>query len=534
MRIKNFLILLCLCFIFYPLHAQKNFKELTIEEKIGQTLFIYADVNNAEKFKSYIQKGLIGGVLIQWGNYSREETKKLIATLQSWAKESPNQIPLLIAIDYEGGTVYSPTTLGLPYLLSNMLIAAANNYEDTQTIFYIIAQELKNLGIHINFSPVMDVNINPDNPIIGIRSFGSNKEIVSSMGKAIINGLQKGGVVAVAKHFPGHGETNIDTHKTLAIFKGSEKEFYDTHLYPFKQAINEGVKGVLTAHIRYPFLDNKLATYSPNILTNLLKKKLGFKGVVFTDSLDMKGALLDNISKAAALSIRAGADVALIARENPEKAIQTIKEKVPQSRIDNAARKVYNLKKDLNLFSQPVELPDNKVDQAFEFFAQKITNQAVTLVKNEDKLIPYIPKKDKPKLCAVFFAPTRFANQLTYFVKPFLESNFEVNYYNAALHPKQKDLTRATACVSNTDLVVIGSLQWANKEIPAQKQAIDNLMKLNKNTILLSLMSPYDIKSYPQAKTFLALYGVNKFSAKAAAEIILGKRQAQGNLPIYF
>lgn len=534
MNLKKFLIIIFLCLAFNPLQAQKNFEELTLQEKIGQTLFISADINNVERFKPYIMKGLIGGVLIQWGNYSKEETKKLTTKLQTWAKESPNKIPLLIAIDYEGGTVYSPRTLGLPFLLSNMVIAAAGNYEDTQTLFYIIAQELKNLGIHINFSPVMDVNINPNNPIIGVRSFGNNKEVVSKMGAAVINGLQKGGVVAVAKHFPGHGETNIDTHKTLAIFNGTEKEFYDTHLYPFKQAIDTGVKGILTAHIRYPFLDNKLATYSPTILNNLLKKKLGFKGIVFTDSLDMKGALLENISKAAALSIRAGADIALIARENPQKAIQTIQEKVPATRIEDAAKKVYNLKQELNLFSESLNLPNNKADKAFEFFAKKITNQAVTLVKNEEQLIPYKQQKDKQKVCVVFFAPTRFADQLTYFVKPFLENNFEVNYYNAALTPKQKDLDRAKTCVTNTDLVVIGSLQWANKEISVQKQAIESLIGKNKNTVLLSLMSPYDIKNYPQAKTVIALYGVNKFSATAAAEIILGKKQAIGNLPISF
>ncbi|MBQ2312744.1 MAG: hypothetical protein II183_01110, partial [Elusimicrobiaceae bacterium] len=161
---KKFLLLFCFCFVFSSAYAQKNFEELTLEEKIGQTLFISVDINNAEKFKHAIQQGLVGGVLIQWGNYSREETKKLTSKLQSWAQQSPHKIPLLIAIDYEGGTVYSPRTLGLPFLLSNMLIAAANNYEDTQTMFYIIAQELRNLGIHINFSPVVDVNINPNNP----------------------------------------------------------------------------------------------------------------------------------------------------------------------------------------------------------------------------------------------------------------------------------------------------------------------------------------------------------------------------------
>ena len=201
---KKLFTALLLLFILQPAQAQKNFDELSLQEKIGQTLFVSADINNYEQLKPAITQGLVGGVLIQWGNYSREETKKLIKTLQNWAKESPNQIPLFIAVDYEGGTVYSPTTLGLPFLLSNMVFAAANDYENTQTIFYIIAQELRNLGIHINFAPVMDVNTNSQNPIIGVRSFGSNKRVVSTMGRAIIEGLQKGGIISVIRQSNHH------------------------------------------------------------------------------------------------------------------------------------------------------------------------------------------------------------------------------------------------------------------------------------------------------------------------------------------
>ncbi len=531
---KKIFIALLFAFILQPAQAQKSFNELSLQEKIGQTLFVSADINNYERLKPAITKGLIGGVLIQWGNYSREETKKLTETLQSWAKQSPSQIPLLIAIDYEGGTVYSPTTLGLPFLLSNMLIAAANNYEDTQTIFYIIAQELKNLGIHINFAPVMDVNTNAKNPIIGVRSFGSNKETVSNMGKAIIEGLQQGGIISVAKHFPGHGEANTDTHKGLTEFNGTQEEFENIHLFPFKQAINAGVKGIMTSHIRYPFLDYRLATYSPIILQNLLRKELGFKGLIFTDSLDMKGALISNISKAAYLALNAGADIVLIAREDPQKTIDLIQQKVQVSRIEDGAKKVYETKKEFDLFndySGNIEMPVNK---AFEVFAQKITQEAVTLVKNEDNLIPYKKEKNGNKLCTVFFAPTRLANQLTYFVQPFLNENFEVNYYNAPLTPKQKDINRAKKCVENADIAVIGSLQWANKAVSEQRKAIQELLNLNKNTVILSLMSPYDLKNYPQAKTTLAIYGVNSFSAAAAAEVILGEIKPKGQLPINF
>lgn len=531
---KKLLTALLLLFILQPAQAQKSFEDLSLQEKIGQTLFVSADINNYEQFKPAITKGLVGGVLIQWGNYSREETKKLTKTLQSWAKQSPNKIPLLIAVDYEGGTVYSPTTLGLPFLLSNMVFAAANDYENTETIFYIIAQELKNLGIHINFSPVMDVNTNSQNPIIGVRSFGNNKRVVSTMGRAIIEGLQKGGVMSVAKHFPGHGDANVDTHKGLTEFNGTEEDLKNTHLYPFKQAVKTGVKGIMASHIRYPFIDNKLATYSPLILQDLLKKDLNFKGLVFTDSLDMKGALLENISKAAYLALKAGADVALIAKEDPQKAIGLIAQKVPAERIEDAARKVYEAKKELNLFNETENNPEMPVNKAFDVFAKKITQEAVTLVRNEDNLIPYQKTDEKNKVCAIFFAPSRLANQLPYFVQPFLNEKFEVNYYNAPLTPKQRDINRAKDCALTADLVVVGSLQWANKEVPAQKRAIEELLNLNGNTVILSLMSPYDIKHYPQARTVLAIYGVNSFSATAAAEVILGKIKPKGQLPINF
>lgn len=530
---KKLLLLIFLLLIFQNSQAQKSFDKLSLQEKIGQTLFVYADTNTAEQIKDAIQKGLVGGVLIQWGNYSREETKKLINTLQSWAKQSPNKLPLLIAVDYEGGTVYSPSTLGLPYLPSNMVIAAANDYENTQAFAFAIAQELKDLGIHINFAPVMDVNSNPQNPIIGVRSFGNNKETVALMGKAIIKGLQQGGIVAVAKHFPGHGDASLDTHLSLTVFEGTKEELFNTHIYPFQKAIEAGVKGIMSSHIRYPFLDNKLATYSKIILTDLLRKELNFKGIIFTDSLDMKGALLKDISKAASLSIKAGADVALIAKEPPQKAINAIQKRVSKERIEDASAKIYNLKKELKLFEENQNTKNNgAANKAIEVLSKEITQEAITLVKNEENLIPYKPTKQNPKLCAVFFAPTRMANKLPDFIQPFLNNNFEVSYYNAPLVPKIKDIQRAKKCMQNADITILGSLQWANKEIKSQKQAIDNLMQNNKNIILLSLMSPYDIKNYPKAKTVLALYGINTFSASNAASIILGEIAPKGHLPI--
>ena len=545
-----------------PNEPQTLFDTLTMQEKLAQTIVIATDIDNADKYKDAIQKGLVGGVLIQWGNYSLPQTKKLIDKLQSWAKKSPHKIPLLISIDYEGGTVYTPVTLGFPYLPTNMMLAASQNTEDTATLFYIVATELKNVGVHINFAPVVDVNINPANPIIGVRSFGSDTKVVGDMGSALIDGLQKGGIMAVAKHFPGHGETVIDSHLDLPRLNMTKEEFYTTHVPPFKQAIDNGVMGIMTAHIVYDFIDpQNPATFSPKILNDLLKDELGFKGLVISDSLDMAGATKgSSLIEAATKALNAGVDMILTSKRDPKlthkQLMQKIGGEISEDRINEAAKKIFDLKVKLGLFDEDVYHGDVfDTIKAFDIYAGKIAEEAVTVVRSQPGVLPYtknltgeastqlqltqeatkpveIKKKDSPKLCSVFFSPSRFADQLPIINAPFLEKGWEVEHYNAHLRPKEIDIRRAKECMSNADLVILGSLQWADKPIPSQKRAIEQLLKEDKDIIFLSLMSPYDIKFYPQAKNVIAIYGVNKLSAHATAEIILGNKEAKGKLPI--
>ena len=363
---NKFLIFLLSVLFFTPLFAQQesekkplkdlSFQDLSLQEKLAQTIFIATDIDTAYKYQKAIEKGLVGGVLIQWGNYSLEETKEIIDKMQSWAKKSPKSLPLLIAIDYEGGTVYTPVTLGFPYLPTNMLLAAANNTMDTTTLFYIVATELRNAGVHINFAPVIDVNINPSNPIIGVRSFGSDTEIVSSMGLSVITGLQKAGIMAVAKHFPGHGETTLDSHYSTPRFSQSRESFEKIHLPPFKNAIENGVMGVMSAHIIYDFLDKENpATFSPNIINGLLRKELDFKGIIISDSLDMQGASkTGDITTAARKSLTSGVDIVLTSRKDPaitnNELLKQIGKNLSKERIEDAAKKVFDLKKQLGLF----------------------------------------------------------------------------------------------------------------------------------------------------------------------------------------
>ncbi|ACC97651.1 Putative beta-glucosidase [Elusimicrobium minutum Pei191] len=521
--------------------AVPDFDSLTLDQKLGQTLVAFVDTDNAHKYQSAIEKGLVGGVLVQWGNYSLEQTTELAAKLQSWAAKSPHKIPLLISIDYEGGTVYTPVTLGFEYLPPNMMIAAANDEEAAARIFYLAGLELRKAGIHINFSPVVDVNINPGNPIIGVRSFGSSPELVGRMGAAVVSGLSAANVMSVAKHFPGHGNTVLDSHYSLPVLNITKKEMQDVHLAPFKKAIEAGVPGIMTAHIIYKNYDPKNpATYSKRILNDLLRTEMKFKGVIISDALDMKGATLDgNIALSAAKTLEAGSDMALLGRFlNADKTFNKIYgyvgTELSQKRIEEASKKILDLKKQMGLFDEQKE-PFTSTSKAYAAAAEVIAKKSVTVLRNKNNKIPLkeeFANTPGKKVCAVFFAPTRFAEEITSFNKPFLEKGWKVNYYNAIMKPTSKDLKRARECAKGADLFVIGTLQWAAKPFYKQTAVIGTLLEEFPDAVVISTMSPYEVKTYPGAKTVLLTYGISKHSMKAAADVIVGNIPAQGKLPI--
>ena len=528
--------------LVFPLYAlaQTSFDNLSFEEKLGQTLVVFVDIDSAEQVRPLIESGKLGGILIQWGNYSLEQTRTLVEKLQSWAAKSPHKIPLLISIDYEGGTVYTPITLGFDYLPTNMMMAAAGDETAAASIAYLAGLELKRAGVHINFSPVLDVNSNPNNPIIGVRSFGSDPKNVTRMGMSLINGFQAAGILSVVKHFPGHGDTSTDSHYEVPIVKASYQEMQNVHLVPFKQAVANDVDGIMTGHVIYPALDNKhIATFSKPILQDLLRTKMKFKGLLVTDSLDMKSATsYCTIAGCAVRALASGEEMILLGRYiKPvsvfNQVLQGVKEQKLEPQVEAAARKIFEIKEKMGLLSGTQTLPPPS-EKAFEAELAKMSDKAVTLVRDTKKLIPFQPQTTtkKPSVCAVFFAPSRFADQLMSFSKPFLEKGWQVRSYNAALTPRKKDSERAAACAKGADLLVVTSLQWADKTNINQKNAINGLIKENKNVVFISTMSPYDIPNYPEASTVLATYGLNRYVLQTAANIILGNLKPQGKLPI--
>ena len=522
-----------------PLAAQTRFEDLSPEEQLGQTLVVFVDVDSAELVRPAIEQGKIGGVLIQWGNYSLAETKKLVDKLQTWAANSPHKIPLFISIDYEGGTVYTPITLGFDYLPTNMMLSAARDEEGAATIAYLAGLELRRAGVHINFSPVLDVNSNPHNPIIGVRSFGSDPASVTRMGGALINGFKAADIVSVVKHFPGHGDTSADSHYDVPVVRASYSQLQKIHLAPFEAAVKQGVPGVMTGHILYPALDNKnVATFSRPILQDLLRGTMGFKGLIVTDSLDMKSATsYCTIPGCAVRALESGADMILLGRYIKPVSVfsqvwREVQAKHLEAAVEDAARKVFDLKKQMGLLDNFRAVPA-PIEEAYHMALAKISAESVTLVRDRKKLLPFKPSANKkPTVCAVFFAPARFADQLMSFSKPFLQKGWTIRSYNAALTPRKKDSQRAAACAKGADLLIVTSLQWADKTNINQKNAINGLIGENPNTVFISTMSPYDIKNYPEADVVLATYGLNKYVLQTAADIILGNQSARGVLPV--
>lgn len=535
---KKLLLVVCLMCAL-PLAAQTRFEDLSPEEQLGQTLVVFVDVDSAELVRPAIEQGKIGGVLIQWGNYSLAETKKLVDKLQTWAANSPHKIPLFISIDYEGGTVYTPITLGFDYLPTNMMLSAARDEEGAATIAYLAGLELRRAGVHINFSPVLDVNSNPHNPIIGVRSFGSDPASVTRMGGALINGFKAADIVSVVKHFPGHGDTSADSHYDVPVVRASYSQLQKIHLAPFEAAVKQGVPGVMTGHILYPALDNKnVATFSRPILQDLLRGTMGFKGLIVTDSLDMKSATsYCTIPGCAVRALESGADMILLGRYIKPVSVfsqvwREVQTKHLEPVVEDAARKVFDLKKQMGLLDNSRAVPA-PIEEAYHMALAKISAESVTLVRDRKKLLPFKPAANKkPTVCAVFFAPARFADQLMSFSKPFLQKGWTIRSYNAALTPRKKDSQRAAACAKGADLLIVTSLQWADKTNINQKNAINGLIGENPNTVFISTMSPYDIKNYPEADVVLATYGLNKYVLQTAADIILGNQSAHGVLPV--
>ncbi len=504
----------------------------SLEEKAAQLLVAAADSADISTVTAALRAGL-GGVQLQWGSYSLEDTRRLTERLRGEALASASGVPPFIAVDYEGGSVYVPTTLGLLELPTNMMLGAAADENNTATLFYLAGRELRRAGINMAFGPVLDVNTNPRNPIIGIRSLGSDPAAASRLGGAILNGLKAAGVIAVPKHFPGHGAASQDSHKTLPEIRVSTSELAGVHLAPFREAVRLEAPAVMTAHILYPALDrSNPATLSPAILGGLLRGQLGHRGLIATDSLDMSAITSRrSVRKAAAAALKAGADLLLIGKASPGPVIREIAAQVrsgaiPRERLDEAYLRVVSAKRAAGLFDAAPEHSD--FDKAYVEITQTLSRRGLTLVRDSG-LLP-LPKEKK--IAVMIFAPQRFADNALSLYRVLRENGYDASqyFYDIGLRPGEKRVIARAA--AKAEVLVIGSFQWAAWQNAGQRELINSLLAMGKPAVLLSLMNPYDLAAYPQAQAALALYGMTAPSMRAAGEALAGLLSPEGRLPV--
>lgn len=514
---------------------------LSLEEKIAQLMMIRTYSNKDAvyyaKVEETIQKYNIGGLCFFQGGPVRQAN--LTNKYQEIAKT-----PLLIGLDAEWGLgMRLDSTYDYPY---QMTIGASGDNNIVYKMGAEIARQLKMIGVHINFAPVVDVNNNPANPVINRRSFGENREIVTAKGIAYMKGLQDNGIIATAKHFPGHGDTDADSHYTLPSIKHQKERLDSIELYPFKHLINSGLEAVMIAHLFVPELDNSKntpTTLSNEVVVSLLKEEMNFKGLVITDALDMKG--VTSYHKSGEIEVKAflaGNDILLLPQD-VKIAIAAMKEAVvnkiiSEQDITDRCQKILESKYKVGLASYKPAITDSLYEKLNnvnnELITRGIYESAITLVSNENKLVP-IRKLDTLKIATLSIGSPEinaFQDMLGNYCKV---DNF--NVLHSISNNKAKELQKK---LSAYNLIIAGIHNTNNspkKNYGISKQTIALINSLADSTkvILAVFASPYSLGQFSDPDKFESIvmgYQDEKLSNEIAAQIIMGSIEATGKLPV--
>ncbi len=513
---------------------------MTPDEKLGQLFMLAAYPKQGKANKDFltgiIKKYKIGGlIMFQGGPVSQA---KLTNYYQSISKT-----PLMIAGDYEWGlSMRLDSTVRYP---RQMMLGAIQNDLLINEFSVELARQLKRIGIHINFAPVIDVNNNANNPVINSRSFGENKENVSKKGLAYMIGLQENNILAVGKHFPGHGDTDVDSHKDLPVILHSKERLDSVEMYPFKKLINTGLGGIMIAHLNIPSLDareNAVSSLSKPIVTNLLIKKLGFKGLIFTDALGMNGVTKHyKPGETEVAALVAGVDILLMPKDVPlafQKIKNAIKKgKISQQEIDFRCKKILFAKKWFGLENYKKINTNNIYEdlnsEYANFLKNKLVEASLTLAVNKNKIIPF-QNLDTETIASISIGNGYVSNfQKTLNLYDDVE-NFTINK-----SAKIEDFNKQIKQLERFDKVII-SIHKMNRRPPVfgiTKNTIDFVNKLaNKTKVVLVLFgNPYALKQFKNPenlKAVLVSYNDWKLTRNRSAQLLFGGITAQGRLPV--
>lgn len=532
--------------------VKNKLSSMTLREKIAQMIVtnsfgLTLDKNDKEykRLQDLVVNKKVGGVIFFKGNSIQEA--ELINDLQS-----QSETPLLISADFERGTKMRLDDGSL--FPSNMGIGATRNPDLAYKMGLQIAKECRAMGIHQNYSPVVDVNNNPLNPIINVRSFGEDPELVSTMGDAMIKGLQEGNVIATAKHFPGHGDTDIDSHNDLPVINFGSDRLNKIELVPFKNAINSGVMSVMIAHLAFPEIEKEPfvpASLSKEIVDGILINKLGFEGLIVTDALNMQGITKHFTTEQVALKcVNAGIDLILMP-QGEELTISTIENAVnngsiSMERIDRSVTKILNAKKWLKLFDNKL-VDISKVSQVVnnadaQSLSQQIADESITLVKNSTKVLPFRKSSWGGKLMVVSLNNGNDKANSDFFSQEFNPKTS--GYFNSvATYDLSGDIANIDEIVNNIvdnnfEMIVVPvyakvKIMTGTVGLPqSQLDLINTLVSKGKKVVVISFGNPYLIQGFTGVDSYICAYGDSESSIRAAIKTMYGEVNFKGKLPV--
>jgi beta-N-acetylhexosaminidase len=530
-------------------------KHMTMEEKVGQMLMPdYRNWNGKNvtemlpEIEAQVKKYHLGGVILFLENVvTTEQTTKLVNAYQ----EAAEKYNMLISIDQEGGIV---TRLQSgTHMPGNMAIGATRSEEVAEKVGKAIGEELHSLGINMNLAPVLDVNINPDNPVIGVRSYGEKPELVSQMGNAYIKGLQESGTAATAKHFPGHGDTASDSHFSLPVVPHDLERLKAVELYPFQQAMNAGIDAIMTAHVTFPNVDNSTAiskkdgsvipvpaTLSHKVLTELMREEMGYNGLIITDAMNM-AAIAEHFGQvdAAIRTVKAGSDIVLMpvgldaVANGLYDAVNS--GDISIERIEQSVTRILTLKLNRGIVKDEAEKSlDDKIANALQVVGspehkaveKEAAEKSITLVKNNGVLPLNVAKEDK---VAVVGYSGYYVGSLVDEVKKHHSNVVYINTDKKLTATQLDQIRDAKYVIVGTYTSSVGGRAPSAGQMLMANQLIT---ELDAPVIAVGIRNPYDVMSYQTVDAALVQYGFRPASFEASVNTIFGKNNPTGKLPV--
>ncbi|MDQ4008419.1 MAG: glycoside hydrolase family 3 protein [Actinomycetota bacterium] len=529
---------------------------LSLREKVGQLFMTYAygetadtqapadvaanqqqyGVDNAAALMDRYHLG--GMIYFAWSNNVNdpEQIAGLSNGVQRAALDQPGGVPALVATDQEGGIVarVGPPATELP---GNMALGATRSTADARTAAAVSGEELKALGINWDFAPVADVNVNPANPVIGVRSFSEDPGLAADLTAAQVRGYQGQGIAAAAKHFPGHGDTATDSHTGIPVIDHTREEWQRIDRPPFQAAIDQGIRAIMTAHIVVPSLDpsGDPATLSRPILTGILRKEMGYDGVVVTDALGMAGVREKyGDDRVPVLALKAGADM-LLMPPDLELAYGAVLDAVrsgelTRSRIDTSVRRVLRLKWDLGLADDPYvdvsEVPAKVGTPEHKAAAQDLTDRSTTLVKN-DGVLPLSADSGQSVLVTGWGASTTAT-----IAEKMERRRATVDVLETGTNPSGPEVDAAVAAAEAHDVTVVVSYRAWQDAHAGQRDLVRRLTATGEPVIAVAARDAYDVAYFPGVPAYLTTYGWAGVSLESLVRVLYGEQDPVGRLPV--